>query len=55
MDIVFAPRRQGEQQESFLNVSKAREQLGWRAETALEEGLSKTYAWAEAEAMAQRT
>jgi UDP-glucose 4-epimerase len=55
MDIVFAPRRQGEQQESFLDVSKAREQLGWRAETALEEGLSKTYAWAEAEAMAQRT
>lgn len=55
VEIVFAPRRQGEQQESFLDIGKARAQLGWRPETPLEEGLSKTFAWAEADAMAQRT
>jgi UDP-glucose 4-epimerase len=54
VEIVFAPRRQGEQQESFLDITKARSELGWRPETSLKEGLSKTYAWAEAEAMAQR-
>jgi UDP-glucose 4-epimerase len=55
MEVVFAPRRQGEQQESVLDIGKALAQLGWRPETPLEEGLSKTFAWAEAEAMAQRT
>jgi UDP-glucose 4-epimerase len=54
-DIVFAPRRPGEQQESFLNVSKARDVLGWQPQVALADGLAKTFAWAEAEYAAQRS
>ncbi|HEY1952651.1 MAG TPA: NAD-dependent epimerase/dehydratase family protein [Gemmatimonadaceae bacterium] len=43
--IEFAPHRPGEQQESFLDVSKARELLGWTPEVELAEGLSRTYQW----------
>ena len=43
--IEFAPRRPGEQQESFVEPGKARELLGWVPEVALAEGLAKTYAW----------
>jgi UDP-glucose 4-epimerase len=48
VDVEFAPRRPGEQQESFLNVDKARELLGWEPKVSLAEGLAKTFAWAEA-------
>ena len=43
--IEFAPKRPGEQQESFVEVTKAREILGWAPEVSLAAGLSKTYAW----------
>ncbi len=43
--IDFAPRRPGEQQESFVDVSKAREALGWTPETSLPNGLAKSYEW----------
>jgi UDP-glucose 4-epimerase len=43
--IEFAPHRPGEQQESFVEVSKARELLGWTPEVSLSEGLGKTYQW----------
>ena len=43
--IEFAPRRPGEQQESFVDPGKARDLLGWVPEVALAEGLAKTYAW----------
>ena len=43
--IEFAPRRPGEQQQSFVNADKAREILGWAPEVTLSEGLAKTYAW----------
>ena len=43
--IEFAPRRPGEQQESFVNADKARDVLGWVPSVTLEEGLEKTYAW----------
>ena len=43
--IEFAPRRPGEQQESFVDPGKARELLGWVPEVALAEGLANTYAW----------
>jgi nucleoside-diphosphate-sugar epimerase len=46
-EIVFAPKRPGEQQESFLDASKARRILGWEPLTSLSEGLSKTFAWSE--------
>ena len=44
--VEFAPRRTGEQQESFLDVSKAKEVLGWSPVTKLEEGLLKSFEWA---------
>jgi len=48
VDVVFAPRRPGEQLESYLNVDKARDVLGWEPKVSLSEGLGKTFAWAEA-------
>jgi UDP-glucose 4-epimerase len=46
-EVVFAPRRPGEQQESFLDAAKARTVLGWAPQVTLSEGLAKTFAWAE--------
>ncbi|HMI48643.1 MAG TPA: NAD-dependent epimerase/dehydratase family protein [Gemmatimonadaceae bacterium] len=43
--IEFAPHRAGEQQESFVDVSKVRKVLGWVPEVSLNEGLARTYAW----------
>ena len=43
--LEFAPPRQGEQQESFVNADKARELLGWTPEVTLAKGLAKTYEW----------
>ncbi len=48
VDIVFAPKRPGEQQESFLNVEKAGSVLGWEPQMPLREGLAETFAWANA-------
>lgn len=48
-EIVFAPRRPGEQQESFLNADKARRVLGWTPQVSLTEGLAATFAWSEAQ------
>jgi UDP-glucose 4-epimerase len=45
--IEFAPHRPGEQQESFVNVDKAREVLGWAPSVTLSEGLAKTFSWFE--------
>jgi UDP-glucose 4-epimerase len=43
--IEFAPHRPGEQQESYVDVRKAAELLGWFPEVPLADGLAKTYAW----------
>jgi UDP-glucose 4-epimerase len=43
--IEFAPRRPGEQQESFVEVSKAAKLLGWAPAVSLEDGLARSYAW----------
>ena len=45
--VEFAPHRPGEQQESFLNVEKARKVLGWEPEVSLADGLAKSYRWFE--------
>ena len=45
--VEFAPHRPGEQQESSVNVDKAREFLGWNPQVTLREGLTKTFAWFE--------
>ena len=52
-EIAFAPKRPGEQQESFLDASKARSVLGWEPKVPLSEGLAKTFAWAEAQNAAE--
>jgi len=43
VDTELAPLRPGELERSCLDPSRAREQLGWRAEISLEEGLPATY------------
>jgi UDP-glucose 4-epimerase len=43
--IEHAPERPGEQRTSYLDVRKASEQLGWRPEVSLEDGLARSYAW----------
>ena len=43
--VEFAPHRPGEQQESFVNVDKAKAVLGWTPEVSLREGLATTYEW----------
>ncbi len=39
LDPEFAPRRAGEVQRSCLEVTRARERLGWEAQVGLEDGL----------------
>lgn len=43
--VEFAPKRAGEQQHSFLAITKARAALGWSPRVALREGLANTFAW----------
>lgn len=54
-EVVFAPRRAGEQQESFLDAEKARALLGWEPKVTLSEGLAKTFEWSELQHAADRT
>ena len=42
--IEYAPKRPGEQQESFVDVGKAARVLGWRPTVSLEDGLARSYA-----------
>ena len=53
-EIVFAPKRPGEQQESFLNADKARNILGWEPKVSLSEGLGTTFEWSAKQATANR-
>ena len=41
----YVPRPVGEVLATYLDVRKAAEQLGWRAEVTFEEGLRRTVAW----------
>jgi UDP-glucose 4-epimerase len=43
--IELAPKRPGEQQHSFLAITKARAALGWSPRVALREGLADTFEW----------
>jgi UDP-glucose 4-epimerase len=42
--IEYAPKRPGEQQDSFVDVGKAARELGWRPTVALEDGLARSFA-----------
>lgn len=44
----FRPARLGELQRSCLDVTRAREELGFEAQTSLRDGIAITYAWAVA-------
>ena len=46
MPIEFAPRRPGEAQESFVDVGKAQQLLGWKPRVSLREGLAQSFRWA---------
>ena len=41
--IEYAPKRPGEQQDSFIDVAKAAALLQWRPRVGLEEGLARSY------------
>jgi UDP-glucose 4-epimerase len=41
----YAPKRMGEIERIYLDARKAERELGWRAQTTIEEGLAKTVAW----------
>lgn len=43
--LEFAPKRPGEQQHSFLAITKARAGLGWSPRVALRDGLADTFGW----------
>ena len=51
--IEFAPKRPGEQQQSFLTVEKAKSDLGWSAKISLDEGLADTFRWFSANTRTQ--
>jgi len=45
VEPVFAPARPGELQRSVLDISRAVDELGWRPEHNLEDGLRETWEW----------
>jgi UDP-glucose 4-epimerase len=45
LEPEFAPPRPGELQRSVLDTTLAVDQLGWRAERSLEDGLRETWEW----------
>ena len=45
VEAVFAPPRPGELQRSVLDISRAVDELGWRPEHSLEDGLRETWEW----------
>ncbi len=45
VEAVCAPPRPGELQRSVLDISRAVDELGWRPEHSLEDGLRETWEW----------
>lgn len=48
LEAQHAPARTGELQRSVLDINKAADELGWRPDTSLEEGLRHTWDWIRA-------
>jgi UDP-glucose 4-epimerase len=53
--ITFAPARAGEQQASFIDITKAGRELEWRPAVSLGEGLRTSYEWFAARHRRSRT
>jgi len=51
-EAQFAPARTGEMPRSCLDVTRAREELGWEPTIELAEGLRRTVAWSQAQTTA---
>ncbi|MFS0852494.1 UDP-glucose 4-epimerase GalE [Microbacterium sp. 179-I 3D4 NHS] len=47
LDVVDAPRRPGDQAGAFAIVDRAHEQLGWRAERSIDDGVRDALAWSQ--------
>ncbi len=45
LDIKYGEKRLGDVMRNFSDTSKAKEQLGWQAETKLNDGIEKTVNW----------
>jgi UDP-glucose 4-epimerase len=45
VEYDFAPPRLGELERSHIDVTRAREELGWSAEVSLEDGMRRTLDW----------
>ena len=43
--VAFAPARPGELMQSYLTITKAAADLGWRPSVSLAQGLAETFAW----------
>lgn len=52
--IIRAGERVGDVRRSVLDITKARQVLGWEPEVALREGLRKTYEWAKQQLRGQK-
>src|SRR3954470_6914967 len=50
VEYDFAPPRLGELERSYIDVTRAREELGWSAEMDLETGMRRTLDWTRATA-----
>ena len=48
LEARLAPARTGELRRSVLDINKAADELGWRPDTSLEEGLRQTWDWIRA-------
>ena len=48
IEFTHGPAKEGEQQKSCLDSTKVREELGWRPEIKLAEGIKKTVEWFKA-------
>jgi len=48
LEAAFVPPRPGELQRSVLDISRAVDELGWRPEHSLEDGLRETWEWMSA-------
>ena len=46
LELVVRPRAEGDVRRTAPDTSRAERDLGWRAETALEDGLNRQWAWA---------